>query len=423
MGPILRRLPAAGALTFLVLAGLLAAPGPLPDVGAGSRFAVTALAFLTGGLVLWQHGAWLVELPRGIAIPTVVFVAIAAATWPWAYDRSETAREMLALLSNVILFGAAFCLGRARPALTPAWLGVVALSSGVTLALATAFHVEVGLVTRPKLYRPDAWTGYPELSVLASMCAAIVLAATQRARGWTRWMLVALLAAVLAQSIVLYSRLAYLSIAMALAVALLLDLTDGQWRRVVVVVGLTSALASGALVWSPTFQRLLVGGAGQRSIGGVDAVHFDLAPASTRTLIWQRTLRMIGDHPAGLGVGLGNFRAVYEPNYNPELNDDGRRGVHAHNAWLHKAAELGLAGGAAFAALWALLLWTALRCAVRTRTLEAYALLYLVLVLLVQNLGENFFWLSDGPRGRLQGLTWMVMGLVAASRGNGDGQA
>ena len=85
----------------------------------------------------------------------------------------------------------------------------------------------------------------------------------------------------------------------------------------------------------------------------------------SRFLMWKTGLLMVREHPV-LGLGPGRFDAHYQPYQGRvlELDKDGERyypilGVaqRAHNDYIQTAAEIGLAGLAAF--LW--LLWRSLR--------------------------------------------------------------
>ncbi len=67
---------------------------------------------------------------------------------------------------------------------------------------------------------------------------------------------------------------------------------------------------------------------------------------------WQGVLRLIADHPYGIGVGESAFRAIY-----PRYAVSGTEGVmHAHNLFLQISVEIGLAGCLVFFCLLILLL-------------------------------------------------------------------
>ena len=407
---------------FAALTTILTAPTGIPDVfGVGEQYSVVALVTTCAVIALgWSYRA-LADFPRVVGAPLTVFALCAVATWPWSHDALTTRRELTALAANVLLLVSTFALARRQKAATILWLAIVIAQTTATQAIAFAYHLGDGLATRPQGYEPSAWSGYPEIGTLASMSAAILIAYFQHARAWAWVAPLGLLSVTLVQIAFLYSRLGYLATMAAAGTALVLGMATGRWRRFGVVAGVGASLV--ALLWlsNPTFAHMARGAVGSEAApaGELASARLQVAPLSMRSVIWQRSLRMIGDHPWGLGVGLGNFRAVYEPNYNPIPNDDGRRGVHAHNSWLQFAAEIGVVGAIAFAGMWAGAIWLAGIAAWRapstaTQAATAAALLYVLVALLVQNMGDNYFWLSGGARGRLQSLHWMALGFAAA---------
>lgn len=65
-----------------------------------------------------------------------------------------------------------------------------------------------------------------------------------------------------------------------------------------------------------------------------------------RLAIWESSVAMILDHPI-LGIGWGSFLKVY-PEYDFYINDASAQIFHAHNMYLHYAAEIGIVGAAAY---------------------------------------------------------------------------
>src|SRR4029077_9360800 len=110
--------------------------------------------------------------------------------------------------------------------------------------------------------------------------------------------------------------------------------------------------------------------------------------SASRLDIWERPTTMIEDHPL-FGVGGGNFQAIFEPVYNPMLNEDVRRGGHAHNLWLQEAAELGVVTALAYIALWIAALISAARLS-RASWIGAAAFL-MVVAMAVRNMGDYMF--------------------------------
>ena len=99
---------------------------------------------------------------------------------------------------------------------------------------------------------------------------------------------------------------------------------------------------------------------------------------------------MFADHPV-LGVGIGNYAAVYPAYALPRWSDPLG---HAHNYYLNVAAETGLVGLAAYLVLWGAAFWQGWR-AVRAvgpawRSVAA-GLLGMLVALSVHNLFDNLF--------------------------------
>jgi O-antigen ligase len=69
---------------------------------------------------------------------------------------------------------------------------------------------------------------------------------------------------------------------------------------------------------------------------------------AARLAIYRANLDIVHDHPV-LGLGFGRYRTAAVPYY--DAHPDANRRSHAHNDYLHIAAEAGLAGLAAFALL------------------------------------------------------------------------
>ena len=65
-----------------------------------------------------------------------------------------------------------------------------------------------------------------------------------------------------------------------------------------------------------------------------------------RLALWESTIEMIQEHPL-LGIGWGAYWMVY-PEYDFYINDASVVIVHAHNVYLHYAAEIGLVGAISY---------------------------------------------------------------------------
>lgn len=98
---------------------------------------------------------------------------------------------------------------------------------------------------------------------------------------------------------------------------------------------------------------------GQLDVRGVEITDQNFAVIE-RLAHWQAGIGMFADNP-WLGVGIGNYAAVY-PAYSVPPWDDALG--HAHNIYINFAAETGLVGLVAYLLFWAaafLLTWQAVR--------------------------------------------------------------
>ena len=172
------------------------------------------------------------------------------------------------------------------------------------------------------LENPNVLAGYLDvficltLGILAKVkgrtpCAAMILA-------------IAMLAACLAMT---YARGAYFTIILVFIIYGIIQ----DWRILIFFILLTV----GILYYDAAFvDRLL-------SIFTSTDSSFGL-----RIGIWISTLTMIADHPF-IGIGWGAFKSVY-PNYDYYLKGADVEIYHAHNIFLHYAAEIGIIGAMAF---------------------------------------------------------------------------
>jgi O-antigen ligase len=409
-------MPARARLVLVLQAGLLLAtvlvfvsPMALPDplqLGAPLSWAVLALAVsaVVCGLEV-AAGRWPATKLDWLLAAYLALVALTAIT---SVDRWETLKASLPLAAQVGLFYAAAAVARREPAFGGQVLLALILGASVVELIALAYHVELGLSVRPTDYPiPVGWSGYPELGALAALLVGVLAGALLGARRPAeRIGLAALVVITCAQTLFLYSRGAWAAVA-AIGVAAIVF--AGPRRRALLLVGVPVVLVAGALALTHPTVRFLVNSMVAEKLAsptqGVNA-----APPSARFALWQRSARMIADHPLH-GVGLGNFRSVFEARYNPELNTDRRRGVHAHNLWLHTAGEVGIPAGILYLAIWGGALWLAGRTASRRPNAVTLGLLLASVGAFVTNLTDNVAAQTAGMRVFL--LTWMLFGLVA----------
>jgi len=392
---------------------LLIRPFEVPDpFTAGPQWSWTIVCLAAAAAVLLPQLLAGARSSTALRLPLLAYVAACVVTSVTGVDRANSVMWLLALAGNVGVFATAVCVARRVRWMPEAFFCFLLAAITLLLLMATAYHAEVGLLARPKAYpAPEGWSGYPELATLGAVHFALVVAAWQaqkRAAGAAGAAL--LLALSLAALALLYSRGAWIAVAAIGGVAGLLMLRRGHLTHVlvglVIILGLTSALVRE----SPTLRHLLSGGGGA-TIGGHS---IEVATPDMRFQLWTRTRRMIADRPL-LGVGPGNFQQVFEVQYNPELNSDGRRGVHAHNDWLQQFAELGVPGGITYLLLWSVvfrLAWTRAR---REHQFGSVAVLLSLIALAASNVTTNMFFSTGAGSGRLHSLAWLLFGLAAAS--------
>lgn len=188
-----------------------------------------------------------------------------------------------------------------------------------------------------------------------------------------------------------YARGAFLSIAAVIGVYGILR----DWRVLIACVGVGAL----ALAIEPLFADRLLS-----AFSAADT------SAEMRLALWESTLEMIFDHPV-MGIGWGAYWMVY-PQYDFYINDTAVKIVHAHNMYLHFAAEIGVFGAIAY-------FWTffgTMRLALKKREGTAFLQTFRTgagLALLSVALGG----LTDDVVFNIPTsiLLWMLLALTAAS--------
>ena len=365
---------------------------------------------------------WLPELLAGrwpsTALDRVLglYLVVVALTSIDTLAERETMRAVLQLLGNVGVFYATIVLARKDSRLPEGILLLLVASIALLLLMALAYHAELGLLTRPTVYPvPEGWSGYPELGMLAVVQFGLLFAGLVTVGSRLMLPVIASLILVnLVELVSLYSRSSWLTVGLIFAAAALAA-RRSQWTRLLSAVAI--AIAAGVMLFlaNPTIRYLTATAisrdvpvwARKLTVPGV-------ANSEMRIQIWRRTLKMISDHPVR-GVGPGNFQEEFESRYNIEINDDGRRGVHAHNLWLQQFAEVGLFGGALYVALWIQIIGRCWRSARARPVFLSFGLFLSIVAILGSNLTTNMFFATGGASGRLQSLTWLLFGLAAAA--------
>lgn len=146
-------------------------------------------------------------------------------------------------------------------------------------------------------------------------------------RDWDKKILLLIFILLMSGCLVLtYSRGAWVSL---LAVILAYGLLCRRW-----VLWLLLAVPLAALCTDDVYLRL------------VSILHPTDTSSTLRFALWESTLAMIHDRPL-LGFGWGTYWMVY-PHYDFFIQDPSIIIFHAHNMYLHMAAETGIPGLAAF---------------------------------------------------------------------------
>jgi putative inorganic carbon (HCO3(-)) transporter len=143
-------------------------------------------------------------------------------------------------------------------------------------------------------------------------------------------------------------KLSMLALVLVLGGCLVLTYSRGAWVSLAVVIGAYGILYDRRILW-----LLLVGPAvmlcfSEVSSRIVSIFHPTDTSSTLRLALWHSTLAMIGDNPLS-GIGWGAYWLVY-PQYDFFINDESTVIFHAHNMYLHLAAETGLPGLGAFVA-------------------------------------------------------------------------
>ncbi|HLF25409.1 MAG TPA: O-antigen ligase family protein [Anaerolineae bacterium] len=383
--------PGIGLIATLVLGPWAAwqntyLPGLLPiDVGQ-----------LSVGLTL---GAWALHglarrefnFPRlPLLLPLSIFVGWAAVTLLWAPDYAFGLPEVLKWIELVLL---ALFVGDVAGRRGIRWIVFGLLLSAVVQAGVGIYQARIrgigpeGFLLSEGVYRaygsfeqPNPFGGFIGLNLPIAIGLALALwSRLFRTRTntentdnrFSRLLFTALLltfiTAVLAVALYLsFSRGAWLGAAVALLV-MGLFLPRRRWIGVALIGGLIViglGLSSAGLLPAAISDRFADVGAlvDFRDVRGVKINDANYAVIE-RLAHWQAAVRMLEAQP-WTGVGFSNYQPVYEQyrllNWPMPLG-------HAHNIYLNVAAETGLPGLAAYAALWLAIVVQTIR-ALRTQS-------------------------------------------------------
>ena len=348
---------------------------PVQDVGAARVGGVAITA--TKVLVPMALAAWLVlRLTRGrfqfarswLTLPYIAFVAALGASSLNALNQMVALTETARWLQALGIFLMTLDVIRSRRdlfGLVGALLLGGAFQAGVGLAQTTIGAGPTSFLLGPGASRafgtfgmPNSYAGYLEMSFPLALALGIWLAgrfvlrlpplAAPRARQlW--WLAVPGSAALLLAGILAsYSRGAWLGTLAGMAVMVAVAGRRSLAIRLVgtLFVGSLSALGGDALLPADITSRL---GSVAASLQIQDVRRMVITPenwaVAERLAMWQAGLAMFDAQPI-TGIGAANFDIAY-PRYRvPQFLYS--RG-HAHNYYIHVAAEAGMIGLAAYA--------------------------------------------------------------------------
>jgi O-antigen ligase len=412
-----------------VLPNKAAAPGAdgsrysramLAAAGWSTVATAAALPFSTAGInafmllafLFWAlSGRWRASVQAIAAEPAAWWgCAMLSALWlgmGWSLVPAGAAAEAISKYRELALFGIVMFLCLQGP-----WAGRILaaffLSCVVLLALSYAIrfgwmhHADPRGATAPDnavLMKNSITHGFL-MSLLAFGAAVLAL----RRPGWRRWLLLAIaLAAAANVWLAVQGRTGYVVLA-----ALCLWLAAARWS----VRGLLLALASLAVVLAVLYQ------AGPTFRARVDkAVHeatqYGQGARDTsiglRLHFWSRSLQWLAARPVQ-GAGTGGWsEAFYRATANDPPTLHSRNHQHPHNEYVHFAVQLGPAGFALLAGLFAI----AFQRAGRLREEEALLARGLVVAFAIGCLFNDLIW--DATEGHV----WALLGgsLFGATRG------
>ncbi|MCX7779507.1 MAG: O-antigen ligase family protein [Negativicutes bacterium] len=153
---------------------------------------------------------------------------------------------------------------------------------------------------------------------------------------------------------------------LALGACLVLTYSRGAWISVLAVIAVYGVYYNRRIFWLMAIVPLALFCAHSAVIERVASILNPTDTSSTlRLALWESTLAMIMDKPLQ-GIGWGAYLRVY-PAYDFFVQDAGTVIYHAHNMYLHLAAEIGVPGLMVFL----LLMFGHVRMALSARRLAA----------------------------------------------------
>ncbi|MBP2662847.1 MAG: putative bicarbonate transporter, IctB family [Firmicutes bacterium] len=135
-----------------------------------------------------------------------------------------------------------------------------------------------------------------------------------------------------------------------LGICLVLTYSRGAWLSIVVVAAICGRFYNRKVLWLFVIIPVVAFFCHDAVMERIMSIFNPTDTSSTlRIALWESTIAMILDNPL-FGIGWGAYWLVY-PEYDFFLNNPAARIVHAHNMYLHIAAEIGIPGLLVFLAV------------------------------------------------------------------------
>lgn len=145
----------------------------------------------------------------------------------------------------------------------------------------------------------------------------------------------------------LWEKLLFFILAASLIACLILTYSRGAWISVFAVIAVFGLFYNRKIFWVLALLPVAVFLAQDVVLERLTSIMNPTDTSSTlRLALWESTLAMIMDKPFA-GIGWGAYRFVY-PEYDFFVQNAGTVIYHAHNMYLHIAAEIGIPGLMAF---------------------------------------------------------------------------
>lgn len=337
----------AGAVCFLAGGGVKS--GKLPHL----HFVVVPLAVLLGAFLL-SAVASQVHTLSALALVTVTGVVVAC--WMFALFLDDE---------------------RVSRALWP----TLAIALALLAVRVIIWRRDEGLNVVAFQILNNAWTGKIQLAWVFNIFAPLLLARTLSEPRRVVAVLYGIAWALTGvATYLLFSRMG--SIVFAVTTLGVWMFSPAQWRRMVVIVVVGAAIATGLVARSDKMSRYVFS----------TIVEPDRNPGvDLRLAVWRESLRLFRSHPV-TGTGLGTYDEVAysvdgstaEPNFRGN-------GWHAHNTYLHVMVEAGIIGLLAWCYFWYAILARQLGAWKRAASRDRVALagtVWAVLAFLVLSISE-----------------------------------